>query len=425
MFIYNPVAVSGMGIYSSIGCGIKAFSESLFSGKNNFTYVSPGEDLPSHIGIRSVCNFKFEDECKMFLNTEPERTELAYKMLRRRDKVVQSVALAAIEAWKNAGLDDSRPECTRIGLVVAGSNLNMESSYSAHTKYNEMPMYMSPSYALQFMDTDYAGTLSEIFGINGEILTVGGASASGNSAVIKAFQMLELGIADVCMVVAPMTVLSNAEWMSFANLGALGGTNYVDHPEAACRPFDKAHEGFIPGEASVCVILETMTSLKKRCGKASAMLIGGAITADGNHLSNPSKDGELRAMRMAVESAGITVNDIDYINAHCTSTPMGDEIETAAIIELLGDQAERVWVNSTKSITGHGLFSAGLIEMVASVIELDAGKLHPNLNLDTPITDRLRFCPSQAINEEFYTVMSNSFGFGGINTSIILKGIKK
>lgn len=425
MLIYNPVAVTGMGIYSSIGCGIKAFSKSLFSGNSNFTYVSPGEDLPSHIGIRSVCNFNFLNECKMLSSIDSERTEHAFKMLRHRGKAIQSVSLAAIEAWKNAWLDDSRPEGIRTGLVVAGSNLTMEGAYAAHTKYNEMPMYMSPRYALQFMDTDYAGVLSELFEITGEILTVGGASASGNSAVIKALQMLELGVADICMVVAPMTVLSNPEWVSFANLGALGGTHYVDHPEAACRPFDHAHEGFISGETSVCVILETMESLKKRCGKAQAMLVGGAITADGNHLSNPSKDGELRAMRMALESAGMTINDIDYINAHCTSTPIGDEIETAAIIELLEEHAERVWVNSTKSITGHGLFSAGLIEMVAAIIELDAGKLHPNLNLETPITNQLRFCPSHTIDADFCTVMSNSFGFGGINTSIILKGIEK
>ncbi|UJF34770.1 beta-ketoacyl synthase N-terminal-like domain-containing protein [Paenibacillus hexagrammi] len=309
------------------------------------------------------------------------------------------------------------------GIVVSGSNLSQNYAYSLFKKFDEAPEYLTPSYALHFMDTDHVGTISDICNIKGEGFNVGGASASGNVAIIKAMQMIQLGLADLCLVSGTLADLSPLELMSFSNLGAMGGKSFGSEPGQACRPFDKKHEGFIYGQAAACLILESRQSAEKRGVKPLAELLSGALVLDGNRLSDPNEDGEVRAMEQALRQAGLSPGDIDYINAHGTSTPTGDMTEIRAIKRLFKERIGEIWMNSTKSLTGHCLYSAGIVEALAAIVQMKEGFVHPNLNLEEPIDQECRFSRGNTVKANLKTALSNSFGFGGINTSIVLRGI--
>ncbi len=414
--------ITGMGIVCSIGDNLSEFSAAIKSGKCGINFEKPNEGLPESLGIAArINNFSFESSLKKIEDVKPEFVSRARSFARRASKSLQCSVLSLMEAWGNAGLDNCGVSAERMGIVVCGSNLSQNSNFSMYKKFTESPEYVSPSYSLQFMDTDQVATISEIFGICGESFTVGGASASGNVGIIKAMQMIELGLLDACIIVGSLWEISDVERMGFYNLGALGGKDFKGSPEKVCRPFDKKHDGFIYGEGSACIVLESLKSARKRGRKVLAELAGGAIILDANRLSNPNEDGEVKVMMTALERAGVNSTEVHYINAHGTSTPMGDITEANAIKRVLGNGLDRTVVNSTKSMTGHCLFSAGVIEAVATVIQANEGFVHPNTNLDEPIDNRLRFSTNIFQNAEIDIAMSNSFGFGGINTSIILK----
>lgn len=414
--------ISGMGIVCPIGSNIREFSASLKEGRCGISLKNPEAGLPESLGIMArINNFSFDAKLNEMEENYPQIVSRAKTCARRATKSLQCSVLSTMEAWTQAGLEDYPVSPEKIGIVVSGSNISEYFKYTTYRKFIEAPEYISPSYALQFMDTDQVGTLSEIFGVRGESFTAGGASASGNVGIIKAMQMIELGILDVCLVVGPLTELSDAERMGFYNLGALGGKSFREHPEKSCRPFDTKHEGFICGEGSACLVVESLKSARLRDRKIFAELVSGAVLLDGNRLSNPNEDGEVRTMLLALERAGIKTHEIDYINAHATSTPLGDVTEARAIKRVVGSAASRVWVNSTKSMVGHCLFAAGVVEAVATVLQIDEGFVHPNLNLEEPVEEGLSFCGRKAEKADLNIALSNSFGFGGINTSIILR----
>ncbi|MBN3526385.1 beta-ketoacyl synthase N-terminal-like domain-containing protein [Paenibacillus apiarius] len=414
--------ITGMGIVCSIGSNIGDFLTSLKKGSNGISFEMPGDNLPLPLGISArITNFSFDARMKEMEKEHPHFVYKARNAAKRSSKSLHCSVVSMMEAWIHAGLDTCPASAEKIGIVVSGSNLSQYANFGAYKKFVDLPEFVSPGYALQFMDTDQVATLSEIFGITGESFTAGGASASGNVGIIKAMQMIELGILDVCIVVGPLTELSDVERMGFYNLGALGGKNFQTHPEKVCRPFDKKHDGFVCGEGSACLVVESLKSAKQRGAKVLAELAGGAIVLDANRLANPNEDGEVRAMMLALERAGVESHEIDYVNAHATSTPMGDITEAKAIKRVLGKESRKIWINSTKSLTGHCLFAAGVVEAVATVLQANEGFVHPNLNLDDPIDDQLLFCTDGSEKAEIDIAMSNSFGFGGMNTSILIK----
>jgi malonyl-ACP decarboxylase len=308
-----------------------------------------------------------------------------------------------------------------LGIVAAGNNLSQNYHYGLLCKFQSTPQYLTPKYAIHYMDTDHVGTLSEIFKIQGEGFTVGGASASGNAAIIKGCQLIQLGILDACVIVGAMADLSPLELQGFYNVGALGGKRFRDQPDKACRPFDKDHEGFIYGQAGGSLILESPDSAQKRNVPPLAEIGGGALVLDGNRLPNPNADGEARAMESALKQAGIKPGEVNYLNAHGTSSPLGDETEIKAVKQVFKESISHLWINSTKGLTGHCLTAAGVIEGIATIIQMKEGFIHPNLNLEHPIDDECKFSRHQSIETSIHTAVNNSFGFGGINTSVIFK----
>ena len=419
-----PIAVTGMGIISSIGKSVREFSESLRHGRCGIrrlkTKIEPC--IPVNIGAQ-ITGFSWEALLRRYegAGLPGDFIPKAIRCTYDAPFGVQISVLTTLEAWLQAQLFKKPVDSHRLGIVVAGSNLSQNYSYDLFSKFRQTPQYLNPKYAIHHMDTDHVGTLSEIFQVQGEGFTVGGAAASGNAAIIKGCQMIYLGIVDACIVVGAMTELSPMELQGYHNVGALGGKRFIDQPEKACRPFDKDHEGFIYGQAAGCLVLESLHSAGKRGIPLLAEIVGTSLLLDGNRLPNPDIEGEARAMELALNQANIQPGHVHYLNAHGTSSPLGDEIEIKAIKQVFQKNISNLWINSTKGLTGHCLSAAAVIEGIAAIIQMQERFIHPNLNLECPIDNECRFSPGQSIDAPLHITMNNSFGFGGINTSVILK----
>ncbi|AIQ12925.1 hypothetical protein PDUR_14130 [Paenibacillus durus] len=407
-----------MGIVSSIGHGIEAFTESLKQGNSGAAkLVLPAlPDFPVQVGAL-LGEFNVD-----FASYEPDSGRLvsqAKKGFNRMSKSMKTTIIAAMEAWRMAELQQKEMEPGRIGIIVAGSNLTTAVLYDNVDKFRHSPEYTSPNLILQQMDTNYVGVLSEIFGIRGEGFTVGGASASGNMAIIQAERLIRHGYIDACLVAGPMADLTPMELYGYFNMGALGGRSFTENPVAASRPFDPSHEGFIYGQASGCLLLESREHAEKRGVAVWAEIAGTASQLDGNRSSDPSTDGEAQVMERCILQARKSIGEIQYINTHGTSTPLGDRTELAAIRQVFQEETSMIWLNSTKCLTGHCLYSAGIVEAIATVQQMVHGFLHPNINLEQPIDERFRFTGKTAEQYQVEAALSNSFGFGGVNSSIL------
>ncbi|MEX0760286.1 MAG: beta-ketoacyl synthase N-terminal-like domain-containing protein, partial [Tistlia sp.] len=307
----------------------------------------------------------------------------------------------------------------RVGILVAGSNLQQRDTWE-NTRRQAAGRAINPRYGLAFLDSGQVGCLGEIFALRGLGYSVGGASASGSLAIFQAWHWLRSGLLDACLVVGANSDLSPLELEAFELLGALGGAGWEDRPEQACRPFDRRHGGFLWGQGSGALLLERQEAAAARGAPLLGEILGAAVAMDGNHLPDSSAEGELRAMRGALAAAGLGPEAVDYVNAHATSTPLGDETECAALRSLFGARAGAVRVNATKGLTGHCLSAAGVVETVACLLQLEGGFLHPNRNLVEPIDPLLGFVGARAEPASPRVMLKNGFGFGGFNSSLLL-----
>jgi malonyl-ACP decarboxylase len=307
-----------------------------------------------------------------------------------------------------------------MGIIVAGNNINQKFIIDNYKKYLKEPEYINPLYAISYADTDLMASISEILAIKGLGYTVGGSSASGNLGIYNAYHLVKHGYVKACLAVGALADFSELELQAFSILGAISCNKYNEHPQKASRPFDKNHKGFVYGQGSGCILLESLENALKREANILGEVIGASIVLDGNHLSNPSLEGEARAMSKAVAEANIDIADIQYINTHGTSSPLGDETELAAIKAIFKDRIKDIYINSTKSMVGHCIYSAGIIELIATILQMNEGFLHPNLNLDEPIDPDFLFVGKQMQKANIEYALSNSFGFGGFNSSIAL-----
>ena len=422
----KPVVITGMGLVGPIGQNINEFTSALKNGESGIGWLekSSASSITVKIGAE-IRDFSFKSG---LLQYSPWDSQYGEGILQRAEQcahrsplTVQTSVLSALEAWQGARLHQGNISPYRFGLVIAGNNLNQQYPFDFYQKINQSPEYLNPRYALHYMDTDHLGTLSEIFEIRGEGFTLGGASASGNAGIYKAYQRIQWGVVDACMVVGGLTDLSPLELQAFYNLGAMGGKHFCNEPGKACRPFDKRHEGFIYGQAGGCLILESLESSKKRGVSSLAEILGGSLVLDGNRLPDPSEDGEVRAMESALSMSKVSADQVDYLNTHGTSSPLGDETEMRAVRRVFKDILPHVWINATKGLTGHCLCSAGVVECIATIIQMKEGFVHPNVNLENPIDSQCRWVGPASVQADIQIAMSNSFGFGGINSTIILK----
>ncbi len=418
----HAVGITGMGILSSIGDDVPQFSTSLRNGKSGIKRITSEKEPKVSVDIAAeIQNFSFLEKLNQFPNIPDEKFRNAKRLGQRAPFTVQMSIISAIEAWQNAKLFRTCPTSDRVGLIVAGQNSTQNYQYDLISKFRENPEYLSPRYALEFLESNQVGVLSELFDIKGEGFVVGGASATGNVGIIKGFHSILAGLVDICLVVGVVADPSPMDIQGFINIGAMGGKKYFDQPDKACRPFDTDHEGFIYGQAGACVILESGLSASRRGVPFQAEIKGGSLNLDGNSSADPNVDGEKKAMVSALHQSGFSASDVDYLNAHGSSSPLGDKTEAEAICDVFSSHTSDLWLNATKGLTGHCLYSAGVVEIIATVEQMQKGFIHPNRNLQDPIHSGLKFSGAEAISHRINIAMSNSFGFGGINTSVVLK----
>ncbi len=416
-----PVRVSGMGIVSAIGHDIAGFTQALQLGRSGIISL-PATEPANPVGLGApIIGFDLNASLDALAGLPSALLRQAAQLGRRAPFPIQVSIAAALQAWRQAGLHQAAIDPERVGIVIAGHNTTQNLQFSLDPGYRAAPDYLSPRFVVQAMDSHQLGILSEILNIQGEGFVAGGASASGNIGILHGMRMVQAGLADICLVVGVAADLSPMDIQGFHNIGAMGGKHFAARPEQACRPFDAAAEGFIPGQAAACLVLENPHSAHARSAADLGELLGGAIALHATASPDPDAAGEARAMRQALARSGYAPQDIAYVNTHGTASPRGDAAEIAAIADVFGEHFPAVWLNATKGLTGHCLNAAGVVEAIACLLQMQHGFLHGNQNLDTPIDPQARFCGAEAVAARPALALSNSFGFGGINTSLLLQ----
>ena len=405
------VAITGLGIVSPLGIGITENWENVVAGNSGIATLShfDATGYPSTIA-GEVKNF---DVSKF----------ISGKEARRMDRFIQLGIAAAIEAVQDAGLEATEANADRIGVYI-GSGIGGVETVEATTRLllERGPRRISPFYVPMSIINMISGNLSIIYGFKGPNLAMVTACSTATHSIGDAGRLIEYGDADVMIAgggEAPITPTSTA---GFGNAKALSTRN--DDPQAASRPFDAERDGFVMGEGAGVVVLEEWEHAKKRGAKIYAELAAMGLSGDAYHMTSPPEDGEgaRRCMDNAMRSAGVNPQDVDYINAHGTSTPLGDKAETQAIKGSFGDHAYKLAVSSTKSVTGHLLGAAGGVEAIYTALAIHHQVAPPTINLTSPDPDcDLDYVPNTAREMKIDVALSNSFGFGGTNGTLVLR----
>ncbi len=411
----HRVVVTGAGIISPVGNDVATFWKSLREGKSG---VGP---------LTSFDAAKFDSriagEVKGF---EPAKYGITFKETKRMDKFVQYAVASAKQAIDSSGLDLKQLDTTRIGVVI-GSGIG--SLYTIEEQHKIMlekgPSRMSPFLIPMLIVNEASGNVAIVFGLKGPNSCVATACASGSHSIGDAFRMLQRGDADCMITGGTESCIVPTGVGGFCALKALSTRN--GQPQKASRPFDLDRDGFIMAEGCGLVVLETLEHATKRKAEIIAEIVGFGMTCDAYHLTAPDPEGEgaARAMSLAIKDARIAAEDIDYINAHGTSTKLNDKLETLSIKRSLGACARKVMVSSTKSMTGHLLGAAGGVEFVACCLAIRDGVIPPTINYETPDPDcDLDYVPNQARTCDVDICVSNSLGFGGHNASLVVRKFK-
>lgn len=343
------------------------------------------------------------------------------KALRTPPQSGQMSAAAALQAYADAYLTTGGVAPERRAHILAGHNLNSPYIYANNVTFQHEPEYIDSLYGIMYLDTDILAVIAQILNLRGPALSVGGACASGNLALLAALDLLRVGRADIAIVTGGASPLGPVTRQGWAMIQALSIKSFNESPTEASRPFDIRREGFVPSEGAAAVVLETLESAQARGATIYAQLLGAASTCNASRLTHPDHDAQVRVMQNALADARLQPEQINYVNAHATSTPAGDAAEVAALKTVLGVHAYRIPVNATKSIVGHCLTSAAIVELVATVIQMQHDFVHPTINLTDPDPELdLDFVPHETRAHKITHALSNAFGFGGLNASIVV-----
>ncbi|GEN68322.1 beta-ketoacyl-[acyl-carrier-protein] synthase family protein [Chryseobacterium rhizosphaerae] len=401
----NRVVITGMGIYSCIGTSLEEVRESLYQGKSGIVLDEDRKNFGFRSGLTGVVP---KPDLKNLLNRRQrvsmgEESEYAY--------------LATIDALKQANLDEAFLDTHEVGILYGNDSVSkavVESIDIAREKKDTT--LMGSGAIFKSMNSTVTMNLSTIFKLKGINLTISAACASGSHSLGLAFMMIKNGFQD--MIICGGAQETNKYSMaSFDGLGVF--STRENEPAKASRPFDTERDGLIPSGGAATLIVESLESAQRRGVPILAEIIGYGFSSNGGHISTPNVDGPALAMGRALQQSGLAASDIDYINAHATSTPIGDANEAKAIYEIFGSE---VPVSSTKSMTGHECWMAGASEVIYSILMMQNDFVAPNINLENPDNEAQRInLVSKTKNQKIDVFLSNSFGFGGTNSALIVK----
>lgn len=405
------IVITGMGAVTPIGIGITDYWNALREGRSGAGRVSffDTTDYPSQIDAE-VKNFN------------PE-TYIDKKSVRRMDRFTQFAVAAATMAIQDAGLDKAKVDPDRVGIIVGSGIGGLSTIEEEHSVLKERGARRVSPFLIPRLITNIApGEIAIRFGFTGPNYAVSSACATSNHAIGDALRLLRYGDADAIVAGGSEAAITALGYAGFCSARTLSTRN--DAPEKASRPFDKNRDGFVMGEGAGIVVLETLEHAQARGARIYAELAGYGATDDAYHITAPNPEGTsaIKAMQRALKDADLAPTDIQYINAHGTSTELNDKTETKALKAVFGDHAKTLAISSTKSMTGHLLGAAGVVELVATVLCMQNKMVHPTINYETPDPEcDLDYVPNKARPLEINAALSNSLGFGGHNAVLVVK----
>ena len=405
------VVITGLGAVTPLGNDVPTLWEGLLAGRSGVGPITLFD--PSHMEVRIAAEVKDFDPVALF----------GRRKARRNDRFTLFALEAARQAVDDAGLqfegEDGRDVGVLIGSAIGGI-LTLLKNYDV--LQTSGPRRVSPFMVPMMMPNAASAAVAITYGLRGPNLCVASACATGSHAIGEAAEMIRRGDAETMICGGSEAVVAPLSLSAFKNMGAVSTRN--DEPERACRPFDAGRDGFVMGEGSGVLVLESPEHARRRGAHIYCELAGYGASADAYHITAPDEVGQgaAWAMEQALHDAGLASEEVDYINAHGTSTLLNDRTETRAIRAVFGSHADRLAVSSTKSMVGHLMGAAGAIEAIACVKSLETGWVHPTLNYETPDPEcDLDYVPNQARRLEPWVILSNSFGFGGHNGCLIFR----
>jgi 3-oxoacyl-[acyl-carrier-protein] synthase II len=405
------VVITGIGAVTPIGNNINDFWNALLEGKSGATPITKFD--ASDFSTQFACEVK---------NFDPLHY-IDSKALKRMDPFTHYALATAQMAMEDSQLILENVDLERFGVIYGSGIGGMDTWETQHSNYiNGGPRKISPFFIPMMISDIAAGHISIKYGLKGPNYATTSACATSSHAIADAFILIQRGSADLMVSGGSEAAITPMSIGGFNSARAISTWN--DKYEIASRPFDKDRNGFVMGEGSGTIILEEYEHAKKRNAKIYAEMVGVGLTGDAFHITAPAPEGEgaFRSMRDAIRDAGINFTDVDYINAHGTSTELNDKNESLAIKNLFGEHAYKLSVSSTKSMTGHLLGAAGAIESIASILALKNGIIPPTINLDEPSPEcDLDYTPKVAKKRDIKYALSNTFGFGGHNASLLFK----
>jgi 3-oxoacyl-[acyl-carrier-protein] synthase II len=405
------VVVTGLGVVSPVGIGVQTAWANIVAGKSGITRITKFD--PSNFASQIAGEVKDFDVSQF----------LPAKEARRMDTFIQYGLAAAIEAVKDSGIEATEENAERIGVSIGSGIGGLRLIEETNDTYDEGgPRKISPFFIPGTIINMISGNLSIMFGFKGPNVSIVTACTTGTHSIGDAARMIEYGDADVMVAGGAEAAITELAVGGFAASRALSGRN--DDPATASRPWDKDRDGFVIGEGAGVMVLEEYESAKKRGAKIYAELSGYGMSADAYHMTAPNMDGPRRSMRNAMNNAGVNPDEIQFVNAHGTSTPLGDANETNAIKAAFGDHSSKIVVNSTKSMTGHLLGGAGGLESVFTVLSIHHQISPPTINIfnQDPECD-LDYCANVARDMKIDVALKNNFGFGGTNGSLVFRKV--
>jgi 3-oxoacyl-[acyl-carrier-protein] synthase II len=405
------IVVTGLGAVTPLGNDVPTLWEGLLAGRSGVGPITLFD--PSQLEVRIAAEVKDFDPVALF-----DR-----RQARRNDRFTLFALEAARQAVGDAGLQFEGGDGREVGVLIGsaiGGILTLLENYDV--LQTSGPRRVSPFMVPMMMPNAASAAVAITYGLRGPNLCVASACATGSHAIGEAAEVIRRGHAEVMICGGSDAVIASLALSAFKNMGAVSTRN--DEPERASRPFDAGRDGFVMGEGAGVLVLESLEHARRRGARIYCELVGYGATADAYHITAPDETGQgaAWAMERALHSAGLAPEEVDYVNAHGTSTFLNDRVESQAIRTVFGPHADRLAVSSTKSMVGHLMGAAGAVEAIACIKSLESGWVHPTINYETPDPEcDLDYVPNQARRLESRVVLSNSFGFGGHNGCLILR----
>jgi 3-oxoacyl-(acyl-carrier-protein) synthase len=420
------IVITGIGINSPIGDTKEEYFNNLIAGKSGIKKMTSIDCsmIRSKIG-GDLGDYDVKAKIEKFKDKMPED---AFKKMKKIIKTApfstKLTLLTAVDAYIDAGLFNANINKERMCNIIGGHNFHDNYIVKNAKQFFEEPEFIDGLMGISVFDSDVAASISETVHILGPMYITGGTCASSGIAIKNAIQEINYNDCDIAIVGGGLLDYSALGYQALILVSAISYVSFNDEPEKSSRPYDMRREGFVPSHGSGMLIIEDLEHAKKRGAKIYAEILAVESNNDANHLSNPSVEGQTRVMKRVIEKAGIKPEQINYVNAHATSTPMGDRVELKSLREVFGDHVKNIKVNATKSMIGHTGWTSHTVELIGAIMQMNNSTLHPSINIEEidPECEGIDVCANKKVeNYNVDYLLKNSFGFGGLNCCSIVK----